>query len=55
MRLRTEGNNRTAPRGGAQPLSLRHAGPALAIENGAGLATFDRDFRKYKGLKLVEL
>ena len=28
---------------------------ALAIENGAGFATFDRDFRKYKGLKLVEL
>jgi uncharacterized protein len=28
---------------------------ALAIENGAGFATFDRDFRKFKGLKLVEL
>ena len=28
---------------------------ALAIENGAALATFDRDFRKYRGLKLVEL
>jgi len=28
---------------------------ALAIEQGASLATFDRDFRKYKGLKLVEL
>ena len=28
---------------------------ALAIESGAGFATFDRDFRRYKGLKLVEL
>lgn len=28
---------------------------ALAIENGAALATFDRDFRKYRDLKLVEL
>jgi len=28
---------------------------ALAIENGAALATFDRDFRKYRGLKLIEL
>jgi toxin-antitoxin system PIN domain toxin len=28
---------------------------ALAIEHGAALATFDRDFRKFKGLKLVEL
>jgi len=28
---------------------------ALAIESGAGFATFDRNFRKYKGLRLVEL
>jgi toxin-antitoxin system PIN domain toxin len=28
---------------------------ALAMEYGAGLATFDRDFRKFKGLKLIEL
>lgn len=28
---------------------------ALAMEHGAGLATFDRDFRKYRGLRLVEL
>ena len=28
---------------------------ALAIENGAALATFDRDFRKFRELKLVEL
>lgn len=28
---------------------------ALAIEQGAGLATFDRDFRRYRGLRLVEL
>ena len=55
MRLRTEGNNRTAPRDWAQPLRLRHAGRALAIENGAGFATFERDLRKYKELKLVEL
>lgn len=28
---------------------------ALAIESGAEFATFDRDFRRFKGLKLVEL
>ena len=28
---------------------------ALAIEQGASLATFDRDFRKFKNLKLIEL
>lgn len=28
---------------------------ALALENGARFATFDRDFRKFKGLRLVEL
>jgi toxin-antitoxin system PIN domain toxin len=28
---------------------------ALAMEHGAGLVTFDRDFRKYRGLRLVEL
>ena len=28
---------------------------ALAIEHGAGLVTFDRDFRRYRGLRLVEL
>ena len=28
---------------------------ALAIENGAEFATFDRDFRRFKGLQLVEL
>lgn len=28
---------------------------ALAIENGGSFATFDRDFRKFKNLKLIEL
>lgn len=28
---------------------------ALAIENGAAFATFDRDFRRFKDLNLVEL
>jgi len=28
---------------------------ALAMEHGAGLVTFDRDFRRYRGLRLVEL
>lgn len=28
---------------------------ALAIENGAALASFDRDFRKFPTLKLIEL
>ena len=28
---------------------------ALAIEQGASLATFDRDFRRFKNLKLIEL
>lgn len=28
---------------------------ALAIENGASLASFDRDFRKFPALKLIEL
>ena len=28
---------------------------ALAIEHGASLATFDRDFRQFKNLKLIEL
>jgi uncharacterized protein len=28
---------------------------ALAIENGAALASFDRDFRKFSSLQLIEL